>query len=157
MADSEPGVHGSRVSVLGPSVAGMVTPEELDRWASSFPGVARGETRGNRDWAVAGCKAFAWERPFTKADLRRFAEAGVEPPDGPTAAVRLADLAEKEAVLAATSDAVFTMRHFDGYPAVLVALDAVEQDELRELLLDGWLSEAPDDLAAQYLEQQRDG
>ncbi len=42
-------------------------------------GVVEGERYGNRAWSVSG-KAFAWERPFSKADIRRFGDAS--PPDG---------------------------------------------------------------------------
>jgi hypothetical protein len=48
-----------------------------------------------------------------KSDLRRFGEDPV--PEGPILAVRVADLAEKEAVLAANREAFFTIPHFDGF------------------------------------------
>jgi len=78
----------------------MVNVDEAARMALGLPGVVEGERYGNRAWSVSG-KAFAWERPFSKADIRRFGDAS--PPDGPILAVRVADLGEKEAVLAAQS------------------------------------------------------
>jgi hypothetical protein len=80
----------------------MVSVEEAAEMAMEFPDVTEGERHGNRTWSVGG-KAFAWERAFSKADIRRFGDA--TPPDGPILAVRVADLGEKEAVLAATPKA----------------------------------------------------
>ncbi len=126
----------------------MVTVEEAARLASELPEVTEGERYGNRAWDVGG-KTFAWERPFSKADIRRF--GGQTPPDGPILAVRVEDLGEKEAVLAANPKGFFTIPHFDGYPAVLIQLKTVGKRALREALLDGWLACAPADLADRHL------
>ncbi len=118
----------------------MATVEDAARLALDLPDVTEGERHGNRTWFVGG-KAFAWVRPFSKADLRRFGDE--PPPEGPILAVRVADLGEKEAVLAANPRGFFTIPHFDGYAAVLIQLKAAGKRALREALIDGWSACAP--------------
>ena len=131
----------------------MVTIDDAAELALQLPEVTEGERHGNRTWYV-GRKAFAWDRPFSRADLRRFGEQ--TPPDGPILAVRVADLSEKEAVLAAHPDAFFTIPHFDGFSAVLIQLRKVSALALREALTDGWLACAPPALASQFLNREED-
>ena len=128
----------------------MATIDEAAEIALGLPEVTVGERYGNRTWQVAG-KGFAWERSFSKADIKRFGDAS--PPDGPILAVKVADLGEKEAVLGAGIKGVFTIPHFDGFPAVLIQLNKVGKRALREAITDAWLACAPPKLADEYLKR----
>ena len=130
----------------------MVTLDDVARMAVAHPEVEVGTRYGNRTWLVAG-KGFAWERPFSKADRKRF--GGAAPPSGPIVAVRTEDLDEKAAILAEGRRGLFTIPHFDGYPAVLVQLDAVTRRVMEETILDGWLACAPPALAVAHVERTR--
>ena len=117
-----------------------------------LPDVEQGERHGTRSWSVGG-KTFAWERNFSKADIKRY---GNEPvPEGPIVAVRVEDLGEKEAVLSAGHRGFFTIPHFDGYAAVLIQLKTVTKRPLRDALEDGWLACASDAQISAFLAGKR--
>ena len=130
----------------------MATIDDVARLAAELPEVTQAERHGDRTWYVAS-KAFAWERPFSQADLKRFGDQA--PPDGPILAVRVEDLGEKEAVLAMHPDEFFTIPHFDGFAAILIQLREVPEGALREALTDGWLACAPPRLADRFVNRDR--
>lgn len=114
--------------------------DHVAKIAMSLPGVTETDKyRGWRNWEVDG-KSFAWERPYTKADLRRFGDQ--QPPSEPIVAIRTAGIAEKEALLATSSLSVFDIAHFNDFAAVLIELKSVAPNELREILVDGWTAMA---------------
>ncbi len=126
----------------------MATREDALRIITDLPEVTEGLRFRSATWFVDGAP-FAWDRPFSKADLKRF---GAEtPPGGPILALRVEDLLEKEAVLAESSAAVFTIPHFEGFAAVLVQLPVAELEELRELVIGAWAACAPRALVEQFL------
>ena len=57
--------------------------------------------------------------------------------------VVMVDQDEKEALLQAEPEVFFTTPHYDGYPAMLVRLSAIEPDELRGALIESWRRKAP--------------
>jgi hypothetical protein len=130
----------------------MASLDDVERLVSALPESEETTRHGTRTWKVGG-KAYAWERPFSKADLKRYGDQ--TPPDGPILAIRVEDLAEKEAVLAArVGYGFFTIPHFDGYAAVLVQLAKVSEPVLQEALLDGWLVYAPPKVARAHLDSK---
>jgi hypothetical protein len=131
----------------------MPTVDDVARIVTELPEVTEGERHGNLTWFVGG-KGFAWMRPFSKADLKRYGDETA--PAGPILAVRVADLADKEAVLAAKTKGFFTIPHFDGYAAVLIQLEKATKKALREAIVDAWLACAPRRLADEYLGDERE-
>jgi hypothetical protein len=108
------------------------------------------EERSPHEWRV-GKKLIAWERPLRKSDYDALTALGVEPPRGDILGVRVADEGVKFALIADEPELYFTTPHFDGYPAVLVKLAAIDERGLRELIVDAWLTQAPKHLVQEFL------
>jgi hypothetical protein len=122
--------------------------DDVRRIVDTLP-ETREETRGSGQlsWRVKD-KSLAWERPLRKSDLAALGDAA---PAGDILGVRVPDLGAKEALVADNDGAIFTIPHFDGYPAVLVHMDTVDVAELEELLVEAWLCRAPAKLVRAYL------
>jgi hypothetical protein len=122
----------------------MATQADVRRIALSFT-----ETVEAKDdfafsvWNKGKLKGFAWvwkERVNPKKP---------RVPNHAVMAIRTTNLGQRDALLAADSKKFFTEPHYDGFPAVLVRLDAVTVADLKVLLADAWASMAPPELSGQ--------
>lgn len=122
----------------------MATLADVREIAMSLPGVEErtGGHTGAPEWRLRS-GSIAWERGPRKSDLRTLDELGRTWPDGVVLGIGVVDLQEKEALLAAEPDVLFTIPHFDGFPGLLVMLDVIDRERLEELLCDAWLLRAP--------------
>jgi hypothetical protein len=103
----------------------MTTWEDVVRLASELPEVEASTWYRTPALKVAG-KGFA--------RLRTEAEGGL---------VVMCGLDEKAALLDSGDAAFFTTPHYDGHGSVIVDLDRVDVDQLRELLEEAWRLKAP--------------
>lgn len=126
----------------------MATWDDVRRIALALPETSEQLSRELRQWRVKD-KGFVWERPLRRADLEAL---GDRAPDGPILGARVEHLVAKEALLADDSGVYFTTPHFDGYPAILVRLDAIGLEDLHELIVEAWLARAPKRLAKTYID-----
>jgi hypothetical protein len=118
-------------------MGGVVTEDDIRRVALSLPATTEKPSYGMPAWRVKD-KGFARIRE-----------------EGDVLVLRLGDLGEKEALLASEPDKFFTTPHYDGYAMVLVRFDAIDVDELTELLTDAWFVRAPKKLAGEFEAQLR--
>jgi len=71
--------------------------------------------------------------------------------------IRTPDLDAKEVLLADQTLPFFTTSHFDGWPAVLLRIrdvPVVDDDVLREVVIEAWLAQAPKAIAREWLAAQ---
>ena len=113
----------------------MVDIATVRRLALELPQTEDASSEQSLAFTVAG-KGFAWSYKV------RVQPKGPRQPRLDVLAVRCA-LERKEMLIEAAPDWFFDDDHYRGYPAVLVRLDAVDEDELRALLAEAWRCAAP--------------
>ena len=132
----------------------MASWEDVRRIALGLPETT--ERVGNdgrpEQWRVHD-KLIAWDRPLRAVDREALGDAA---PEGPILGVRVPGLEAKEALLAEYAGVCFTTPHFNGYPAILVQLERIAVDDLEDLLVEAWLTQAPKRLASEYLADRAD-
>jgi len=123
--------------------------DDVRRIALALPEAGERSSRGLASWRVRD-KGFVWERPLRPADVRAL---GDDAPTGPILGARVEHLGAKEAFLADDPDVFFTTPHFEGYPAVLVRLEAITVEDLEEVIVEAWLARAPKRIAQDYADR----
>ena len=128
----------------------MTTLADLDELALAMPHATKDVSDDGRPAYFAHGKLFCCHR-------NRRPDA-IDPDTGErlddVLMFRVADLGVKELLLADDRGVFFTTPHFDGYPAVLMripALARVDRDELRDLVVDAWLTRAQKRVAKAWL------
>ena len=112
-----------------------MTLDDVATFAESLAGAVVGAKWGHRTWMVND-RGFAWQRPFSKADLKRFGDE--PPPAGDILAVVVENLDAKDALLSMDLPGFFTIPHFNGYAAVLIQLRAARAKDVRAAIREAW-------------------
>jgi hypothetical protein len=115
----------------------MLGHETVRRIAAALPG-ATDKTEGERLVFTVGGQGFAWSA------LQRLRPKTPRVPNPRVLAVRC-PMERKEFLIEAAPDIYCDDDHYRGWPAVLVRLDAIEEDELAALLTDAcaWQASQP--------------
>jgi hypothetical protein len=119
----------------------MATQADVRRIALALP--ATEEVDGRFAFSVANkgkLKGFAW------VWMERIVPKKPRVPNPGVLAVRVANLAQRDLLLTLDPKKFFTEPHYNGFPAVLVRLDAVTVKDLKLLLADAWRCQAPPEL-----------
>ena len=126
---------------------------DLDELAMAMPQATREVSDDGRPSYLVHGKVFCFHRS------RR--PDAVDPETGERMAdvlmFRVADLGVKELILSDARGIFFTTPHFNGYPAVLMRipdLERLDRDELRDTVVEAWLTRAQKRVATAWLREQ---
>jgi hypothetical protein len=117
----------------------MADADDVRRIALALPHVTEIDSEGF-DFRVAN-KGFVWSYPERQPGQRRVIRVDI-------AVLYVGDEGEKQALLLGEPDLFFTTSSYDGWPLVMLRLDEVDVERLRELVTDAWRMRAPGELVA---------
>jgi hypothetical protein len=118
----------------------MADAADVGRIALALPHVVEIDSDGF-DFRV-GNKGFVWSYPERRPGKPRLIRTDV-------AVLFVGDEAEKQALLLGEPDLFFTTPSYDGWPLVMLRLEAVDVERLTELVVDAWRMRAPAELAGE--------
>jgi hypothetical protein len=123
-----------------PAGISMADAGDVRRFALALPHVEEIDSDGF-DFRVAG-KGFVWSYPERRPGKPRLIRTDI-------AVLYVGDEAEKQALLLGEPQVFFTTPGYDGWPLVMLRLEQVNAERLRELVTDGWRMRAPAALASE--------
>jgi hypothetical protein len=134
----------------------MATMADLDKLALAMPETTKEVSEDGRPSYLVHGKMFCFHRG------RR--PDAVDPGTGERMAdvlmFRVEDEGVKQLMLADPRGVFFTTPHFDGYPAVLMRiprLAEIDRDELRDIVVEAWMTRAQKRLAKRWLAENEPG
>ena len=120
----------------------MATQADVRRIALSLPGTEEAPDRFAFSVRNTGkLKKFVW------VWLERIAPRKARVPQPTVIAVRVANLYDKDFLLALDPRKFFTELHYNGFPVVLVRLPAVNARELKSIITEAWRCQAPKEIS----------
>jgi hypothetical protein len=117
----------------------MADADDVCRLALELPHVVEIDSDGF-DFRV-GDRGFVWSYPERRPGKPRVIRTDI-------AVLYVGDEAEKQALLLGEPGLFFTTPLYDGMPLVMLWLDRVDVDRLKELITDAWRMRAPAAIAA---------
>lgn len=126
----------------------MASHQAVRKIALSLPGVRDQTSQAGQpgERLVFSAERKGKDKSLAWSWLERTHPKKARVPNRDVLAIRVANLQDKEALLAVDGERFFTEPHYNGYPAVLVRLAEVSEAELRKLLTDAWQCTAPKEL-----------
>jgi hypothetical protein len=147
----------------------MADFDDVRRLALAFPETTEAVSRGSAHWRVHAAgrdRGFVWERPLRKNELAHLKSLGASGAEAsgaaasgavePVLGARVEDEAVKFALVDEDPSVFFTTPHFDGFPAILIWLERIQQRRLEEVVTDAWIAMAPPALADAWLAEDPD-
>ena len=124
--------------------AGTDSQEDVRRIAMRLPGVVENPERFAFSVPAKGkATGFVW------VWLERIDPKKGRVPNPCVLGIAVKNLGTKEMILGSDSRKFFTEPHYNGYPAILVRLAEIDEDELEDLIIEAWRCKAPKALADQ--------
>jgi hypothetical protein len=130
----------------------MATMADLDELALSLPLTTKDVSDDGRPSYLVHGKLFCCHRNRRRDAVDPATQQRLDD----VLMFRVADLGVKELLLADDRGVFFTTPHFRGYPAVLLRipdLARLDREELRDMVVEAWLSRAQKRTAKAWLEQ----